>query len=209
MCVVAAASMATAFNANGQSLEATLVQVTPFLNVQGTFDGGVNTSTDISGTIQFTTTGAESFDFETFCVQPLVGVSIGQTLTYEVTDTSLLPNADKIALLAGGYLASLQTAADSAAVQWAIWEIRAETSGTYDLTAGTVSIDASSASTATLANNYLSQINTFTPAPIVYLTNANYQDMVAFGGGVNQIPEPTSMGLLLVSSAMLLRRKRK
>ena len=203
------ACVLTAFTVNAQTLEATLTGVNPVLTVNGTFEDGPNTP-EYSGAIQFTSTGSGSFDFETFCAQPLTSVFLGQTLTYDVTSTSFLPNADKIARLAGGYLASGQTSADAAAVQWAVWEIRNENSGTFDLTTGNVRIDTTSdLATANLGNLYLSQINSYSPASITYLTNTEYQDMIAFSPSVNPVPEPTSMGLLALSGALLLRRKRK
>ncbi|QTN33526.1 PEP-CTERM sorting domain-containing protein [Akkermansiaceae bacterium] len=65
-----------------------------------------------------------------------------------------------------------------------------------------------SSSTRALANQYLTNINSYSAANITYLTNSKYQNMVGFSGS-KAIPEPATLGLVALSGLMLLRRKRK
>ncbi len=210
LCIGAVAYGLAAITANGQSFDAKLISVDPSLTIKGTFDGGT-VQNRLAGVANFTTTSQfGNVDFDAFCVEPLATISVGQTLTYEVTSNSQLTNADKVAKLVGGFLSSSQSNADAAAVQWAIWEVTFENSSTFSLSNGNVNVGGSNPSlaTRTLGNQYLTNINSYTAANIQYLTNSKFQNMVSFGP-VNAIPEPSSLGLLALSSALMLRRKRK
>jgi hypothetical protein len=92
-------------------------------------------------------------------------------------------------------------------VQWAIWEITTESlsSSQVSLDTGHVRIISPlNEATALLANDYLSKVNTYTPATLVYLTNSQFQDVVTW----NPIPEPTAAALAALSGLLLLRRRR-
>lgn len=204
LCVGAATYTMSAFTASSQTLQAKLLTISPALSVKGTFNGGATTATYTSGVNNFANLTDPLNAFEAFCVDANQFISVGQSLTYKVTDLSHLTNADKVARLVGGYLSSSKTAADAAAVQWAIWEVTTSPGTPLSLSNGTVAVSSASLSTQTLGNQYLANINTFSKANITYLTNSKYQDMVA----MTPIPEPTSLGLLALSCLSLLRRRR-
>lgn len=185
---------------NAQTITATLATIDPSVGVTGTLNDGAFVQAFPSGVMDFTT-------FEAFCVQPLQEVSYGQTLVYQVQNSSSLTNSDSISRLVGGFLASSKTAQQAAAVQWAIWEVTNETTKAPSLTDGNVRITGGvvDQSIATLANQYLASINSYTPASITFLTNDTYQDIVTW----NTVPEPASAGLLGLSALLVLRRRRR
>lgn len=198
MCAVALAAAFAATKAHGQNLTATLTGIVPGLTVKGTFNNGNFIQDYASGLMTFSS-------FTAFCVDPYQDLSYGQTLTYQVQNPSTLANSATIARLVGGYLASSQTDADAAAVQWAIWETTTEALASPSLVNGNVRITAlANQSTATLANQYLANVNSFAPVNLTYLTNSTYQDVVTWC----PVPEPASAGLAALSSLLLLRRRR-
>lgn len=184
------------------SISTTFVEINPNALVYGSLDGSF---------FQDYPSGLSVFaDFEAFCIEPSQGLEYGTTLVYDIQDPSELgPDSLAIAKLVGGYLASARTADDAAAVQWAIWEVVAETSSSQSLFEGSVIISPIDSTNpngeriATLANAYLQNIDSFDPATLVYLTNPEYQDVVAWA-----IPEPATSGLLMLSSLMFFRRRR-
>jgi hypothetical protein len=191
------AALATA-KANAQSIPATLVDIDPVLAVNGTLDNGSFIQDYPSGVMRFT-------EFDAFCVEPLEAISYGESLIYQVQDISQLGNSDTIARLIGGYLNSTQSAQEAAAVQWAIWEITTESQSGPSLLNGNVRITTPvNQSTADLANQYLANVNSFSPVALTYLTNTGRQDVVTW----NVIPEPGSLMLAAFSGLLLLRRKR-
>jgi hypothetical protein len=199
ICAVALAAAFAAVKAQGQNISATFVDISPSLAVTGTIDNGSFIQEYPSGVLHFT-------DFEAFCVEPTQDLSYGESLVYQVQEPSSLGNYDKISRLVGGYLASSRSAADAAAVQWAIWEVTTETLSNPSLLDGNVRISTPvSQDTATLANQYLANINTYSPVALTYLSNPTRQDIVTW----NVVPEPGSMGLAALSAVALLRRRRR
>jgi len=199
ICAVAVAAAFAAVNAQGQNIPANFVDISPSLAVTGTIDNGSFIQEYPSGVSHFT-------DFDAICIEPSQTLSYGEALVYQVQDPSSLGNYDKISRLVGGYLASSQSAADAAAVQWAIWETTNETLSSPSLLDGNVRISTPiSQSTAALANQYLANIYTYTPAAITYLANPTRQDVVTW----NVIPEPGTAGLAALSALMMLRRRRR
>ncbi len=204
---VVAFALAT-ITARGQTIEATLNEISPAINVKGTFDGGTTTQTYRSGVFQFSSSSFGGFDFEAFCVQPTSFITVGDTLNYEVSDTSTLRNSDAIARVIGGFLNSAQDASQAAAAQWAIWELVQESpSGSQNLNDGQVNISSSNQATATLGNQYLANLSTFDAGEIFYLKNDGKQDMVTWGPGT-AVPEPSALALLALSTGLVFRRKR-
>lgn len=197
ICAISIAGLIAAVRANSQTLSATLVDYSPFAIADGTLDNGSSSFNYPAGAMRFT-------EFDAFCVEPLQGISYGETLIYQVVDSSLLPNVDVIGRLVGGYLASPKSNEDAAAVQWAIWEITNETLLGPSLSDGNVRIDPASQSIRDLANFYLSNNQNYEPVAITYLTNGNRQDVISW----NVIPEPGSAILAGLSSLLLLRRRR-
>jgi hypothetical protein len=202
ICAISVASAMAVSNAKGQTISAHLIDISPGLPVRGTIDNGSFVQDYPSGVFRFT-------DFNAFCVEPQEALSYGESLIYEVQNISLLPNSDKIARLVGGFLASSQTGADAAAVQWAIWEVTNETlsgSSATPLLDGNVRIIVpESLATANLANQYLANINTYVPASLTYLHNTGRQDVVTW----NLVPEPSVLGLTAFSALLCLRRRRR
>jgi hypothetical protein len=191
--VAAIAAAFSASSAHAQSLPATLTGLGPQLLTSGTYDG-VNFEVRNAGVLKF--------DFgDAFCVEPQQGLSLPETLVYDIQDPVSLASHQTISRLVGGYLASGQTNLDAAAVQWAIWEVVVEGSG-GSLSTGSVRVAESPV--ASLANNYLSNVNTYTAVPLTYMTNGTRQDVVSW----NAVPEPTSLTLVGLSALALFRRRR-
>lgn len=200
LLIVIGALALAASKVNAQTLTATLATIDPSVGVTGTLNDGAFIQAYPSGVMDFTT-------FEAFCVEPLQEVGYGQTLIYQVQSSSSLTNSDTISRLVGGFLASSKNAQQAAAVQWAIWEVTNETTKAPSLTDGNVRITGGvdDQSIATLANQYLANINIYTPASITFLTNDTYQDVVTW----NVVPEPASAGLVALSGLLVLRRRRR
>lgn len=201
LCAVGFASFLFAGKAQSQTIVTTLVEISPNVPVNGSVDGSFFYDYP-SGTLLFT-------DFQAFCVEPSQSLAYGQTVTFDIQDPSSLANSVIISQLIGGFLASSGSALDAAAVQWAIWEVVAETSPTYSLSSGNVVISPSGPgnpdgdAVAALANQYLANLDTFAPANIYYLTHPDFQDVVTW-----VIPEPGSLALASLSALVLLRRRR-
>lgn len=207
LCAISVAAALGCLKAGAQTINAQLIDMSPFVPVTGTLNDGVFIQEYTAGVMNFTVSGLPGFsEFTAFCVDPAQDIAYGDSLVYQVQDISTLARADDVARLVGGYLASAQTDLDAAAVYWAIWEIVGETKdGFFDTLSGNVRITAAANSDVTvLANNYLQNMQTYTPANLVYLTNPAKQDVVTWV----PIPEPTSALLLGLSSLGLLRRRR-
>lgn len=206
ICAVAVAAAFAAVKAQGQTLTATLSGINPGAPVNGTFNNGSFVQDYPSGVLDFT-------DFDAFCVEPLEELSFGQTVVYQIQDPGSLSNSDTISRLVGGYLstisspgAPLDAGLHAAAVQWAIWEVTAESLSGYSLLDGNVRITTPvSQDVAALANQYLANVSSYTPVNLVYLTSNTHQDIVSW----NAVPEPTSVGLAALSGFFLLRRRRR
>ena len=190
---VVAALAAT--KAGAQTLVAEFVEIKPGLSIDGTVNGG---SFYPAGLMKFT-------DFDAFCVDPAQSLSYGETVVYQVQDPATLANSATVARLIGGFLASDQSAAHATAVQWAIWEIIAETTNPPSLHDGNVIITGPAGlEIADLANDYLLNVNSFTPVSLIYLTSDTRQDVVTW----QVIPEPATAGLAALSALVLFRRRR-
>ena len=196
ICAVAVVAAVAATKAQCQNLTTTLNGITPGLAVSGTFTNGTFLQIP-SGVMDFS-------EFDAFCVQPLEQAEFGETLVYQIQNPALLDDFRMISHLIGGYLASPRTNADAAAVQWAIWEVNADTTTTRSLLDGAVRISSASQDTAVLANQYLMNWNSYTPVALTYLKNEGRQDVVSW----EVVPEPATAGLAALSGLLLLRRRR-
>jgi len=198
ICTVAVAAAVAATKAQSQTLTATLNGISPGLAVNATLDNGSFFQDYPSGVMDFA-------EFDAFCVEPLQSLSFGETLVYQIQSPLSLASHDSIARLVGGYLASSRSGLDAAAVQWAIWEINAETLSSASLLDGNVRITTPiSRDTALLANQYLANLSSYTPVALTYLTNETRQDVVTW----EVVPEPATAGLAALSGLLLLRRRR-
>lgn len=182
-----------------QTLTLTLDDISPALDVNGSFDGGANYQNKFSGVMNFTPT------LEAFCVEPLASMSYGDVFTYSAAPVAELPQHDQIGRLLGAYSLSAKSAEDAAAVQWAIWEVLTETSGTVSLGTGSTRIHRDSVpAVANLANQYLAEINNVTSAGFMYLRSDQGQDIVTI------IPEPGGWLLAGISAfGWAVSRRRK
>lgn len=200
-----AASVAFAvLQAQAQNLTVTLNGISPGLTLKGTWNNGDFVYDYPAGVMNYTEE-ASNTDFNSFCVEPLEGISYDETLTYQVQDPLSLATYSTIARLVGGYLASSGSDQDAAAVQWAIWEVTTESLLSPSLFDGSVRIiEPESEGTATLANQYLANVMNYTPVTLTYLRNSGRQDVMSW----NVIPEPASAGLAALSGLLLLRRRR-
>lgn len=195
---MAVAAAFAAVKAQGQNYSTTLVTIAPGLPVTGTLDSGSFTQQYPSGVMRYA-------DFDAFCVDPLQDIAYGEALVYQIQNPASLVNYDKIARLVGGFLASSQSDQNAAAVQWAIWEITNETVNSPSLLDGNVRILPASLDTANLANQYLANIDNYSPVALTYFTNSTRQDVVTW----NLVPEPGSAALAALSTLLLLRRRRR
>lgn len=195
---ISIAAAAAAVRAGAQSLPATLIEISPAVLVNGTVDDGSFVQDYTSGVMRFT-------DFEAFCVEPIEGISYGDTPVYQRQDPATLVNSAAVSRLVGAYLDSARTPEIAGAIQWAIWETTTETKLGASLLDGNVRITTpDDQATADLANQYLANIDNFAPVEIVYLTNQGRQDVVTW----NLIPEPSTAGLAALSLLVCLRRRR-
>lgn len=205
ICAVAVSAAFSAVKAQGQNLTATLNGISPGLTLKGTWNDGGFVYDYPAGVMNFTDEATDT-DFSAFCVEPLQDISYGETLTYQVQSPLSLANSDTIARLVGGYLASSGSDQDAAAVQWAIWEVTTEALLSASLFDGSIRIiEPVSEGTALLANQYLANVNNYTPVSLTYLRNDSRQDVVTW----NVVPEPASAGLAALSGLLLLRRRRQ
>jgi hypothetical protein len=203
LCAVGAAAALMLQSAHSQTLTVDFVEINPNVAVNGAFYGTGSFTEIASGIVKFET-------FDAFCAEPFQSLADGISVVYDIQDPATLTNSGTVASLIGGYLASGRTNLDAAAVQWAIWEVVAETSGTFSLSSGNILIGANTAGSpnssdvAALASQYLANVGSYTPANLTYLTNSTYQNVVTW----QVIPEPSTVGLLGLSALVLIRRRR-
>lgn len=202
ICTISVVATALTTQVQAQNLSTTLINFQPTLQVMGTLTADPVGEDLTSGVMKFE---SDSGNFDAFCVQPAVPMSFGDTPTYQIQDISLLPAAGQIAQLIGGYISSAQTNEDAAAVQWAIWEITNEVTLPPSLLDGNVQVISPTA-IATKANDFLTNINTFAPVELVYLTDGTAQNVVTWS--VNIVPEPSSACLVVLSALCVFRRRR-
>lgn len=197
ICAISLVAALTASKSSAQNLSATLIEISPGLEVKGTLNDGASINDYRSGVNRFT-------EFDAFCVDPTQDLAYGENLIYQVQSSGSLANATQIAKLVGGFLDSSKSNLEAAAVQWAIWEITTEKISAPSLLDGNVRIiRPDSQAAADLADQYLSKIDTYTPVALTYLTHSGRQDVVTWN-----IPEPGTLALAAFSSLLLLRRRR-
>ncbi len=113
----------------------------------------------------------------------------------------------------GGSAGGTATTAISAAVQLAVWEIRYDPSGSYDINSGNFKVTGGSATTIALAQTLLAGLSSVTsPTYDVFLLhNSDTQDFVTPTPTPPRLtPEPSSLPLLgLGLTAMILAMRRR
>lgn len=204
ICAISVVAALAASKVGAQTITATLIGNSPAMEVNGTVDGFTFDNYP-AGVMNFTYDGDSSF--QAFCVEPSQDIGFSETVVYQIQNPINLASSDKIAQLIGGYLLSDQDATNAAAVQWAIWEVTSEILAPPSLIDGNVRITTPAyQTTADLADDYLTNIDSFVPVDLVYLTNGTRQNVVSWTVGI--VPEPGSTCLVAFSALALLRRRR-
>lgn len=197
-CAICVVSVFGSTHSQAQTLNAQLIDISPGLNVSGSFNGVNNWDLYV---------GALNFDtFQAFCTEPLVGTSYGETYTFQVTNSAVLSHSNEVSRLLTAYYASPQDNLNAAAVQWAIWEVIVESGPSYSLTTGAGQVYVSATDTygvAALANNYLANMGSYAPATTRYLVANDGQDVIQV------VPESSALLLAAISSSTLLFRRRR
>jgi hypothetical protein len=142
----------------------------------------------------------------TFCIDVTQTPSYGTYATYDVVPLTEAPNptfigstltSARAALLQelwGRYHSTTMNAQQAAEFQLAIWELVYETSGTLDISSGSVRSDSFNAETNTLLN---SLDGTGPMANLVALTHPVYQDLLA------EVPAPGALLLASLGTAVV------
>jgi hypothetical protein len=182
-------------------------------NIKWTLDNGENYQTTFAGEMNLRLTTVEGIsEFVGFCVDAKVRVSDG-TWGVQILDTdSLVPNGGRIAQMVNTYAGAINANYKGAALQLVIWEYLYETSGVFDLQAGTFRAKKSNGDPlgSNLLNFANSMISTHGESIAPYFLadmNGNKRSSQSF---VAPVPEPaTLLGLSLFAATALARRKRK
>ena len=136
------------------------------------------------------------------------GFSAAQELAFDKLVTNVMPGflASTVAHPYSGPTAT-RTAADDygLAFQLAVWEIAEETSGTFDLSAGSISLPGGWGSNPTadaMAKGFISSLSTWTATGgyrLSYAYSSAAQDMIV----ITAVPEPETYAMLLAGLGLI------
>jgi hypothetical protein len=218
------------------TITATVTGLVAYGQVEMSLDNGA-WENHYAGLISLTRTGGtadvdllpDPVNFVAFCVEPREGISLNQTYTWEQAPMTSAPTGlggmtelqatqlRMLMALAFPNFSSNITGLQAAAIQIAIWEIVEETSGTLDVTTGSIRFRNPTVSNSlTFAQSLLDQVVDGAPEllNIEIMIHQSHQDLMfqsAFtpGGEENPIPEPATVsmfGLGLIALGMARRK---
>ncbi|MEJ6561347.1 MAG: PEP-CTERM sorting domain-containing protein [Akkermansiaceae bacterium] len=193
--------MAFSSAASAQSITSTLTSVSPSESVRGTFDNGTVINDKNSGLLNFS-----NADFEAFCAEPFQFINVGEAITYQVAPATSYANADAVSKVITAFKSSSMDLIQATGAQWAIWELVAESAGSYDITIAidTPFADSVDGVVSTAAQKYLDNYSSFASTDVTFLTNSTRQDMVTW----SSVLEPSSALLCGFGLLALARRRR-
>lgn len=213
----------SALSASAGTIQATVVNVISYGQVDMSLDSGATWARNYAGNIAMTRTGGTSpiellpdpTNFVTFCLEPREGISAGQNYTWEVEPLSRgttsiggmgLAKAELVRELIGREYAtwgSTLSNVRAAAMQIAIWEIVEENSGTLNVLNGNIQFrNESLATMLDVAQSMLNALDGTGPKPryLYALTHPTAQDIfgMAIPHGVpdTETPEPATFAML-------------
>lgn len=212
---IAAAVLGLAFASQAHALViiAKLTAITPYQNVNMTFNGGANWRTVRAGVNLFEIVGGEPSSlaptFKAFCIDVQQSISYNTSVTYTTGTLESAPvpgggmgatKANRLRELWGRYFdMAVLSNTNAAAFQVAAWEIVND--NTLNLSWGNVRMDGS-ASTKSLAQSWLNSLTGDTSkfAPCYSLQSGTKQDMF--------VPSAGSLALLGLGGLVAMRRRR-
>ncbi len=227
--LMAALLIAGSTAASAGTIEAKVVSLIAYGEIQMSIDGGESWDNEYAGSVLMERTGGTSpiellpdpVNFVTFCIEPRESISLGNTYTWEVEPlskgtTSIGGMGEAKAELVreligrqypvwGGTPTDLQ----AAAIQVAIWEIVEETSGTLNVFDGSIRYrNESLAGTLDLAQAMLDELDGTGPMPryLYALTNPTQQDIfgMAIPHGVPDMETPEPGTFAMFGGGLLL-----
>ncbi|HTQ09012.1 MAG TPA: PEP-CTERM sorting domain-containing protein [Fimbriimonadaceae bacterium] len=166
------------------------------------YNGSVN-----AGLMDFTESSLG--DIRTFCVDLDHVISNGQTWPDTLWDSSTYPMAgiELAGNLVDADFANVTTADEAVGLQVDIWKARYDgpAGSTPDFTTGNFTASGLTSGALAAANTYWQDRNTVGSAVYIRSEDGAGQDQMT----VNPVPEPASIGALVIGALTLLRRSRK
>ncbi len=224
--------------ANAGTIQATVVNLISYGQVDVSLNSGNTWSGDYAGNIMMKRIGGTSaiellpdpVNFVTFCIEPRENISLGQTYTWEVEPLSRgttsiggmgTVKAELVRELIGREYSVWGSALSNlraAAMQVAIWEIVEENSGSLNVQTGNMRFrNGSLATMLDVAQQMLDALDGTGPKPryLYALTNPTQQDIfgMAIPNGVpdTETPEPATYAMFGVGLLLLgaFRRRKQ
>ncbi len=167
--------------------------------------GSVMPGNWFAGSLKFKIDGVDTFTLCGDLTTQMTG-SGPWTVTKVLTSTQGVKFEKAGRMVTSFYGDAISNNTKAAALQLALWEVLHETSGTFDLTAGDVKLDASTSNYAAL----ISQAASYETMPASTGDAWRYVSTEGgFQGQMTPVPEPASLAILGVGLTTFLRRRRR